>query len=183
MARMLWIEISSGNWLQCLAVILGQWRAQTGSHQAVTGFGWLSWRESSGRVKSGCRVLSGDSWDMPVTDGGGLLQCNCCDSQPFGRGSYRNWRGRIKEQESAIGGKVTRMTLRLLAETTGLDTVPTSTFGGSQPTKQVHSDSKQCSDACQTRCESPAGINVCSPECWLLTIPANPVLYITSCQF
>lgn len=135
---MLWIEISSGNWLQCLAVILGQWRAQTGSHQAVTGFSWLSWRESSGRVKSGCRV---PSWDMPVTDGGGLLQCNRCDSQPFGRGSYRNWRGRIKEQESAIGGKVTRVVLRFLAETTGLDTVPTSTFGGSQPTKQVHSNS------------------------------------------
>lgn len=124
----------------CLAVILGQWRAQTGSHQAVTGFSWLSWRESSGRVKSGCRVLAGDSWDMPVTDGGGLLQCNCCDSQPFGRGSYRNWRGRIKEQESAIGGKVTHMIRRFLAETTGLDTVPTSTFGGSQPTKQVHSN-------------------------------------------
>ena len=32
------------------------------------------------------------------------------------------------------------MILRFLAETTGLDTVPTSTFGGSQPTKQVHSN-------------------------------------------
>lgn len=125
-----WIEVSSGNWLQCPAIILRQWRAQSGTHPAVTCFSWLSWRESSGSVKSGHRVLSGDSWDMPVTGGGGLLQWDCCDSQRFGRGSYRNWRGRIKEQESAIGGKATRMIFRFLAETNGLNTAPTSTLEG-----------------------------------------------------